>query len=91
LSPAARDIGVLVVEERDRELYIARIEIRPDWQGRGIGSAVIRSLMQEAASSGRALTLDVLHGNDRARALYERLGFQSFAQNETHIFMRWRG
>jgi ribosomal protein S18 acetylase RimI-like enzyme len=84
-----RDVGVLVVEERDQELYVARIEISPEWQGRGIGSAVIRSLMDEAAASGKELRLDVLHANGRARRLYERLGFDALAESKTRTSMRW--
>ncbi len=84
-----KDIGVLIVEEEPDHIYLAEIQIRPEWQSRGIGSAIIRSLMQEAESSGRSLTLRVLHVNERARALYERLGFRPFKQTETHTYMRW--
>ncbi len=84
-----RDVGVLVVEEHDREIYVARIAIVPECQGRGFGSAVIRSLMDEAVTSGRELTLDVLHVNERARSLYERLGFVVHAESDTHASMRW--
>jgi len=86
-----RDVGVLVVEERVEEIYVARIEIGAEWQGRGIGTAVICSLMDDAATSGKELTLDVFHVNERARALYERLGFRVVARSETHASMRWGG
>lgn len=85
------DIGVLIVEPAETEIYLAEIQILPGWQGRGIGSSVVRSLMNEAANSGKAVTLRVLHVNDRARALYERLGFVPYKDTETHTYLRWSG
>jgi ribosomal protein S18 acetylase RimI-like enzyme len=84
-----QDIGVLVAEEEADEIYLAEIEILPEWQGQGIGSSVVRSLMKRAAASGKPLTLRVLHVNESARLLYERLGFRPFKEIETHIYLRW--
>lgn len=83
------DVGVLIVERDETGIYLAEIELLPEWQGRGIGSAVIRSLTEEATASGKELTLRVLHANPRARALYERLGFRPFEEIETHTYLRW--
>jgi RimJ/RimL family protein N-acetyltransferase len=47
--------------------------------------------MQEAAAAGKPLTLRVLHVNERARGLYERLGFRPFKEIETHVYLRWTG
>lgn len=49
-----------------------------DWaQGQGVGSALLREICAEARERGYAsVRLDVIDRNDRARALYERLGFQ---------------
>ena len=85
------DVGVLIVRDNDDELYLAEIEILPEWQGLGIGSAVVRSLMRDAVARQKPLTLRVLHVNGRARALYERLGFRSFKEIETHTYLRWDG
>ena len=83
------DIGVLIVEEDAREIYLAEIQILPEWQGRGIGSSVIRALMEKGKATGKSLTLRVLHVNPRARALYERFGFRPFKAIETHTYLRW--
>jgi ribosomal protein S18 acetylase RimI-like enzyme len=84
-------IGVLIVEETEDEIYLAEIQIVSAWQGRGIGASVVQSLMKEAAASGKPLTLRVLHVNERARKLYEGLGFQQFKSTETHAYLRWDG
>jgi ribosomal protein S18 acetylase RimI-like enzyme len=69
------DAGVLIVEDRPTEIYLGRVEIHPDYQGRGIGSQLIGQLLREAADRGQPVVLDVLTVNFRAHALYQRLGF----------------
>jgi ribosomal protein S18 acetylase RimI-like enzyme len=89
IQAGGEDVGVLIVEEDGEEIYLAEIQILPDWQGRGIGSSIVRSLMERAAASGTPLTLRVLHVNERARFLYERLGFRPFKETETHAYLLW--
>jgi ribosomal protein S18 acetylase RimI-like enzyme len=82
------DVGLLAVEERDDEIYLAGIYLLPEWQSRGIGSSIVGSLLQRGAASGKAITLRVLHRNPRAEALYERLGFTRFRTIDTHAYLR---
>jgi ribosomal protein S18 acetylase RimI-like enzyme len=76
-------VGVLDVYERDDHVYLARIEVLPEWQGRGIGSSVVADIVATAAS----VRLDVFAVNVRARALYERLGFGVTAAHDARIEM----
>lgn len=80
-----QDAGVLVVEEKPDELYLGLIELLPDFQGRGIGSSILRRLKREAEDKGLPLGLRVLRTNEPARRLYERLGFQ-VVEDEGHRF-----
>ena len=82
------DIGLLAVDERADEIYLAGIYLLPEWQSGGIGSSIVRSLLERGAASGNAVTLRVLHSNPRAEALYERLGFTRFRTIETHAYLR---
>ena len=85
------DIGMINVEYRPAEIYLARIEIHPDYQGHGIGTRLISALIHEAGQSGQDLVLDVLTVNHRAQALYQRLGMKEVArhgENNTKITMR---
>lgn len=75
------DVGLLDVEHRPGEIYLARIEIDPRCQGHGIGTRLIRTLIEEAASKGQDLVLDVLAVNHRAQALYQRLGLTEVARH----------
>ena len=55
---------------------VLTIGVRPELQGRGVGSALLTALLDEAAVRECAeVFLDVRADNDRARRLYERFGF----------------
>jgi ribosomal protein S18 acetylase RimI-like enzyme len=75
------EAGMLSVDYRPSEIYLARIEIHPDYQGRGIGTRLIGALAYEARQKGQDLVLDVLTVNHRAQALYQRLGMTKAARH----------
>ena len=84
-------IGMLDIEHRPDEIYLARVEIHPDHQGHGIGTRLVSALLDEARQNGKALVLDVLAVNHRAQALYQRLGLAEVARhgdNNIKITMR---
>jgi ribosomal protein S18 acetylase RimI-like enzyme len=66
-----RRVGVLDVTDEHDHLYLARIEILPRAQGRGLGSAALRDLLRR----GRPIRLHVFSNNVRARTFYEEHGF----------------
>jgi ribosomal protein S18 acetylase RimI-like enzyme len=80
ISSGGADIGMLHVEVRPAEIYLARIEIDPRYQGQGIGGQIISDLAAQAAHRGSYLVLEVLAVNHRARALYQRLGLTEVAR-----------
>ena len=75
------DIGMLDVDYRAGEIYLSRIELHPCQQGRGVGSSLVRALIDEAVQNGQDLVLDVLTVNRRAQALYQRLGLKEVARH----------
>lgn len=81
------DAGAVHVQERAEELFIAAIEVHPRYQRRGIGSAVVRDVLAQAALQGKPVALRVLKGNIGARNLYQRLGFGITGENNTHYLM----
>jgi ribosomal protein S18 acetylase RimI-like enzyme len=83
-----RDVGVLSVHDRAGELYVENVQIAPEEQSRGVGTAVMRSILARAAALGSAVTLQVLKANVRARQLYERLGFYATGEDDVHVRMR---
>ena len=85
---AGRDAGVLWLESRPAEIYVAEIQIAPEMQGRGLGSAVLGGVIAAAAARGACVTLQVLEINEGARRLYERLSFYVTGENDRHVQMR---
>lgn len=64
-------------DESDPEMFLLDgLCVADGAQGQGIGTALLTAICDEARNRGyTAVRLDVIEGNDRARALYERAGF----------------
>lgn len=84
-----QDAGVLVVEQRRGEVYLGLIELLPEFQGRGIGTAIVTRLMDESHARGLPLLLHVLKTNEAAQRLYERLGFETVEDQDVRFHMRY--
>ena len=83
-SPAGR----LIVTRSKSEIRLTDIALLPEYRGKGIGTALIKDLLAEATRAGQAVRLQVLKTN-RAKRLYERLGFQTVSESATHFQMEW--
>ena len=57
------------------------ISVAPEWRGKGLGRALLKSSLNAACASGfERAGLIVTIGNDDARALYSSLGFQEHGE-----------
>jgi len=81
--------GYCQVELRGHDVHLRELVLAPDFQGRGIGTAVVRTVQRQARRLGVPLHLGTLRRN-RAVALYRRLGFVECGSTETHLLMEWR-
>jgi len=81
------DVGVLGLESHIDGIYVTRIEVRPDSQGQGIGSAVMRRILQEAGEAEQPVSLHVFAINP-ARSLYHRLGFVTLEEHQGRVLMK---
>jgi ribosomal protein S18 acetylase RimI-like enzyme len=71
------ELGVLWLATDRPVVYIYDIELREELRGRGLGRAVMAAAVAWSAARGApAIGLNVFGHNDRARALYDRLGFR---------------
>ncbi len=60
------------------EFYTANLAVDPAWQGRGVGAALLKHAEGLAADNGLLVcSLNVDLDNPRAKALYERQGYQT--------------
>ncbi|GGO54418.1 GNAT family N-acetyltransferase [Streptomyces lasiicapitis] len=60
--------------------------LTPDVQGRGLGSAVLRTLLGRTDADGLLVRLNVLQGS-AAQRLYERHGFTVEAEDPVDVYM----
>jgi ribosomal protein S18 acetylase RimI-like enzyme len=81
-----QDVGVLSFETRADHVYVNLIAFLPQFQGQGLGTRVLGEVKDRAAALGLPVRLQVLKPN-RARQLYERLGFRTYAETATHFQM----
>jgi len=70
-----RPTGRMMVYRSGQEFVLVDIALLPDARGMGIGAALIADLLTEAERAGKPVSLHVAKDN-RARRLYERLGFE---------------
>jgi GNAT superfamily N-acetyltransferase len=64
------------------------ITLEPRWRGQGIGTTLLRWLMDEAARRGVTLSLYVEDYNPAYR-LYQRLGFITKDPPGIYTYMTW--
>lgn len=83
-----RKIGRLRVVRTDGYIEIAGLQVHPDWQSRGAGTAVINSILQEGERAGLPIELDVDQQNVGAQRLYARLGFERVGVHGSDYRMR---
>jgi ribosomal protein S18 acetylase RimI-like enzyme len=69
-----RPIGRIVVDRPGDVVYIVDQAIVPELRNKGLGTAIMRGLMEEARAAGVAVRL-MASQNDPAMRLYARLGF----------------
>lgn len=83
-----RRAGRLYVDRRPETIRILDIALLPRFRGQGIGERLIRPLLDEAAASGRTVSIHV-EATNRAEHLYTRLGFVTVADGEVYRRMEW--
>jgi len=86
---AGRDVGRLIVDQREVPWVLVDVAIVPEARGHGIATTVIGSLLEQARIADVPVVLHVLT-NSAARQLYERLGFLLSAPGEVRCEMMWR-
>ncbi|MGC4189717.1 MAG: GNAT family N-acetyltransferase [Thermomicrobiales bacterium] len=80
--------GFLHVERGSDAIDVVNIELHPRYQGMGVGSRILRGILDEGVASNRPVMLQVLKVNEDARRLYRRLGFRDNGETSTHYRLR---
>jgi len=74
IEVGGRPAGRLYVDRTLTEIRVVEIALLPEFRGRGIGTRLLGRLLAEGEAAGLPVTIHIEQGN-RARRLYERLGF----------------
>ncbi len=85
---AGADAGRILVDRGDIEIRLIDIALLPEYRGQGLGSALLQSLVAEAAAAARRVSLHVAIDNPAA-LLYRRLGFVAVEDCGLHTLMHW--
>lgn len=82
------DVGRLYVDRGDTYLHIIEFSLVPEWRGRGLGTDILRSLLNEAHGGKVPVRLSVLKDSP-ALPLYLRHGFRIVGDKSSHHAMEW--
>ncbi len=82
------NIGRMIVHRTQDALHVVDIALLPQYRNSGVGSALLRRILGEAAAAQKPVRLQVLKGN-RAASLYRRLGFVVTGESGLHLEMEW--
>jgi ribosomal protein S18 acetylase RimI-like enzyme len=82
--------GRIWVGSDDEQIRLLDIALLPEFQNRGIGTALLRRLQEEAARQGKALRHMVFVLNNDGQRFYERLGFVVIEDLGAYQHMEWR-
>lgn len=84
-----REAGRLYVARWAEELRVIDIALLPEFRRRGIGTSLLRGLLEEARGRGRPVRIHVERFNP-ALVLYEKLGFRILEDRGVYLFLEWR-
>jgi len=88
IERAGERIGRLYLSRWASEHRIVDIAFVPEHCGKGLGGALLRDLLDEAATAGNAVTIHVEKFNP-AHRLYRRLGFAKVSDECAYDLMKW--
>lgn len=79
-----RDAGVFTIEYHNAEVCLNRIELLPEFEGKGIGTALIQDVLIEAKLANVPVALQGLQKNS-VKPFYPQLGYRSIEEVDTRI------
>jgi len=82
--------GRIWVGRDDEQIRLLDIALLPQFQNRGVGTALLRRLIDQATDEGKVLRHMVLVLNNDAHRFYERLGFEVIDDFGAYKHMEWR-
>lgn len=73
-----RVVGAVRAQFSEQTCLVGRLIVAPDRQGKGVGTALLKAIEEEAAELATALVLFTGHLSSGNLRLYKRSGYQEF-------------
>ena len=86
IEAAGKAAGRLYVARWEDEIRIMDIALLPEYRGKGIGTQLLRDLLDEGARTGKRVSIHVEKDNP-ALSLYVRLGFVPVGDRGVYLLM----
>lgn len=83
-----RDVGRLYVDRTSERITLIDIALLTEARALGVGTAILRTILDESLATGIPVTIHVEHANP-ARYLYRRLGFRDIEDTGIYTLMLW--
>lgn len=85
-----QQVGFIETNELPNEVHLCELHLLECVRGKGLGRRIIKDLIRETAKSCKTVKTGCFKENDRARKLYEHLGFEVIDESFTHFIMEYR-
>lgn len=70
-------------------LHLVEMTLMPQHRSRGLGSTILRGVIDEAEAAGQSVSLRVARRNVRAANLYDTMGFRLVTMDDQDSYFEW--
>jgi ribosomal protein S18 acetylase RimI-like enzyme len=82
-------IGQLITDNADDRVYVVYVALLPPWRQRGIGSALMRALLNQAQALDLGCEATVAVDNIPSLRLWAGLGFAQRTRDAANVILEW--
>lgn len=69
--------------------HVVEIHLLPEYRGKGIGTDILKAIQKTCSVQGRRIQIGCFKENDRAKNLYQKLGFIQVGETDTHYILKY--
>ncbi|MES2626437.1 MAG: GNAT family N-acetyltransferase [Pseudomonadota bacterium] len=80
--------GYCSIQESENAIQLMEFAVDISKQAKGIGSMLLAKFKEMGREKRKVAQLNVMKTNEKAKALYERLGFSVYGENHFQFLMR---
>lgn len=88
IQQKGKPIGRLYIDRRKDEIRLVDIALLPRYQRKGIGSKLLKDVLDEGSAKNLPVRIHVEHNNP-ALTLYVQLGFKHIEDQGVYFLMEW--